>query len=69
MKDYALLTAAANLCLDESLVWSDDFEQIRKELGKWLLFEGGKAYALQDEPIPQAIDIAKLLTKDEHELA
>lgn len=69
MKDFALLTAASNLLLDESLVWSDDFEQIRSELGKWLLFEAGRAYALQEQPIPQAMTLAELLTKDEHELA
>lgn len=69
MKDYNLLTAAANLCLDESLVWSDDFEQIRKDLGKWLLFEAGSSYSLERETVPQALDIAKILTKDEHELA
>lgn len=69
MKDFALLTAASNLLLDESLVWSDDFEQIRQELGKWLLFEAGKAYALQEEPILQATTIAEILMNDEHELA
>lgn len=69
MKDWELVTAAANLCLDESLVWSDDFEQVRQVLGKWLLFEAGSAYALQDEPVWQAVALAEILTKDEHELA
>lgn len=69
MKDFALLTAASNLLLDDSLVWSEDFEQIRSELGKWLLFEAGRAYALQEEPVLQAKTLAGLLTKDEHELA
>ena len=69
MKDFAKLTAASNLLLDETLVWSDDFEQIRSELGKWLLFEAGKAYALQDEPVLQATTIAEILMKDENELA
>jgi hypothetical protein len=69
MKDWELITAAANLCLDESLVWSDDFEQVRQVLGKWLLFEAGSSYALQDAPIWQAVELAKILTKDEHELA
>lgn len=68
MKDFALLTAASNLLLDDSLVWSEDFEQIRSELGKWLLFEAGRAYALQEEPISQAKTLAELLTKDEYEL-
>ena len=69
MKDFAKLTAASNLLLDETLVWSDDFEQIRSELGKWLLFEAGKAYALKDEPVLQATTIAEILMKDENELA
>jgi hypothetical protein len=69
MKDFNLLTAAANLLLDDNLVWSDDFEQIRKDLGKWLIFEAGSAYSLDREPIPQALTIAELLTGDEHELA
>lgn len=69
MKDFALLTAASNLLLDETLVWSEDFEQIRQELGKWLRFEAGRAYALQEAPVLQAITLAELLTKDEYELA
>ena len=69
MKDFNLLTAASNLLLDDNLVWSDDFEQIRKDLAKWLLFEAGSAYSLEREPIPQALAIAELLTGDEHELA
>lgn len=69
MKDWELLTAAATLLLDESLVWSDDFEQIRQNLGKWLIFEAGSAYSLERQVTPQAVAIAEQLTKDEHELA
>jgi len=69
MKDFNLLTAAANLLLDDNLVWSDDFEQIRKDLGKWLIFEAGSAYSLEREPAIQALAIAEQLTGDENELA
>lgn len=69
MKDFNLLTAACNLLLDENLVWSDDFEQIRKDLAKWLLFEAGSAYSLERQPVPQALAIAEQLTGDQHELA
>lgn len=69
MKDFNLLTAASNLLLDDNLIWSDDFEQIRKDLAKWLIFEAGSAYSLEREPALQALDIAKKLTGDENELA
>lgn len=69
MKDFNLLTAASNLLLDDNLVWSDDFEQIRKDLAKWLIFEAGSAYSLEREPALQALDIAKNLMGDKNELA
>lgn len=69
MKDWELLTAAATLLLDDSLIWSDDFEQIRKELGKWLIYEAGSAYSLEREVLPQAVGIAAQLMKDENEFA
>lgn len=69
LKDFQLLTAAANILLDDNLVWSDDFEQIRKDLGKWLIFEAGSAYSLERAITPQAVTIAEQLTKDENELA
>ena len=55
--------------LDDSLVWSDDFEQIRKDLAKWLLFEAGSSYSLDREPSVQSVSIANTLLGDEHELA
>jgi hypothetical protein len=69
MKDFNLLIAASNLLLDKNLVWSDDFEQIRQELAKWLIFEAGSAYSLEREPALQALAIAEQLTGEEHELA
>jgi hypothetical protein len=69
MEDFNLLTAASNLLLDDNLVWSEDFEQIRKDLAQWLLFEAGSAYSLEREPAIQALAIAELLTGDENELA
>jgi hypothetical protein len=69
MKDFNLLTAACNFLLDDSLVWSDDFEQIRKDLAKWLLFEAGSSYSLDREPSVQSVSIANTLLGDEHELA
>ena len=69
MKDWELLTAASTLLLDDSLVWSEDFEQVRKNLGKWLIFEAVSAYSLERQVTPQAVAIAEQLTKDKDELA
>jgi hypothetical protein len=69
MNNYNTLINASYLLDDENLVWSDDFEQIRKELSKWLIYEAACSYSLDRNPVVQALSIATQLLKDEHELA
>lgn len=69
MKDYKLLIAASALLVDNNLVWSDDFEQIRVNLARLLLSQADQIAILGIEPSPSALELAKHLTKDTDELA
>lgn len=69
MKDYELLVAASALLVDNNLVWSDDFEQIRVNLARLLLFQADQIAILGREASPNALELAKHLTKDTDELA
>lgn len=69
MKDYSLLVAAAALLVDDNLVWSDDFEQIKKHLANLLLSQADNIAILGNEASPSALRLAEQLLKDENELA
>lgn len=69
MKDYSLLVAAAALLVDDNLVWSDDFEQIKSNLANLLLSQADNIAILGNEASPSALRLAEQLLKDENELA
>lgn len=69
MKDYSLLVAAAALLLDNNLVWSEDFEQIKGSLANLLLSQADNIAILGSEASPSALRLAEQLLKDENELA
>lgn len=69
MKDYSLLVAAAALLVDDNLVWSEDFEQIKSSLANLLLSQADNIAILGSEASPSALRLAEQLLKDENELA
>lgn len=69
MKDYSLLVAAAALLVDDNLVWSEDFEQIKGSLANLLLSQADNIAILGSEASPSALRLAEQLLKDENELA
>ncbi len=61
LDNYHLLRSAADLCNDDELVWSEDFEKIRLALGKWFRYEASLGSAANRH----ALKIADLLIEDE----
>lgn len=59
-KTYKLLSEAADLLSDKNLVWSEDFEAIRKPLAAWVTNEARQAQVAD----PNAIKLAKALTRE-----
>ncbi len=59
-KNYKLLSEAANLLSDRNLIWSEDFEAIRKPLAAWMTNEVRNAQVAD----PNAIKLAKALTRE-----
>jgi hypothetical protein len=59
-KNYKLLSEAANLLSDRNLIWSEDFEAIRKPLAAWVTNEVRNARVAD----PNAIKLAKALTRE-----
>jgi len=57
-KNYYLLSEAVHLLDDKNLVWSSDFELIRKPLSAWLASEARHAWKSNKN----ALKIAKILT-------
>ena len=58
--NYKILAEAVNVLSDDNLVWSDDFEAIRKPLAVWLRDEMKHSLYAADK----ALEIAKAVLKD-----
>jgi len=61
LDNYHLLRSAADLCNDDELVWSDDFERIRSQLAIWFRYEAQMGTSANKH----ALKIADLLVEDE----
>ena len=57
LDNYHLLRSAADLCSDDELVWSDDFDRIRLALAKWFRYEAQMGTSANNH----ALKIADLL--------
>jgi len=65
LDNYHLLRSAADLCNDDDLVWSEDFDRIRLALGTWFRYEAQMGTSANKH----ALKIADLLIEDELDIA
>lgn len=63
-RHYAMFKTAVAILEDKNLVWSSDFETIRRPLARWLKYQT----SLGHNADPTAIEIAENLTNDEFDL-
>lgn len=61
MIDAIRMEEASKLLLDPNLVWSDDFEAVRVDLGNWLRSEANSVYCLIKEPSIFAVGLTETL--------
>lgn len=65
LDNYHLLRSAADLCNDDDLVWSEDFDRIRLALGTWFRYEAQMGTSANKH----ALKVADLLIEDELDIA
>jgi len=65
LDNYHLLRSAADLCSDDELIWSEDFDRIRLALAKWFRYEA----SMGNSANRHALKIADLLIEDELDIS